>query len=94
MVYDNKGGASNALKYFNDQDASALERFQKGGPKKGGSRNVDVNEKKNKIVITTTTVSDPDSEGTQKVSIVKDKVRKRSVKGSKKTKTFRINKKS
>lgn len=90
MVYDNKGGASNALKYFNDQDASALERFQKGG----GSRNVDVNEKKNKIVTTTTTVSDADSKGDQKVSIVKDRVRKRRGKGSRKTKTFIINKKS
>lgn len=89
MAYDNKGGASNALKYFNDQYASAIERFQKGG-----SRNVDVNEKKNKIVTTTTTVSDPDFKGNQKVSIVKDKVRKRSGKGSRKTKTFTINKRS
>lgn len=87
MAYNNKGGASNAVKYFNDQYDDRLKQFQKGG----STRTVDKKQKKNKITIKTTTVSKPDSTGSMKVEQRKDVVKK-SGKGYQKKKTYTLKK--
>ena len=87
MAYNNKGGASNAVKYFNDQYDDRLKQFQKGG----GNKTFDVKQKKNKITIKTRTESKPDSTGSIKVEERKDVVKK-SGKGYQKKKTYTLKK--